>query len=185
MTAELLSLVNLAKAIGEFFRGRQQRRSDRINKIADHMDAVADSLQSAASTYASGRAPYREYIELQRYAATFGDVARVAFEDTDDGDEAYWAFVAVLEDSITTIAAVDARLFGFENVPFPGHLWNGKTPYIDGDESAAVENPPISEADLRPDPWWDDNQPDQPSPSDLLEAAGAFRAQANILRVKS
>lgn len=93
------TLIELLKAIDQFFRDRQTCRRIRWERIADHMAKVADALDGAAGAYKNGRAPYREYVKLQRYAVTFESVAREAFKG-DGRDDQFTGFVAIIESSL-------------------------------------------------------------------------------------
>lgn len=75
---------------------------------------------------------------------------------------------------------MDAELFGFKGAPFPTHLWQGKSIYID--EDSISDNPPLEESRLDERNSVYGPAPPQPSIAELEEAAAGFQAEASIIR---
>jgi len=189
MVVQVISvLLELAKNVGEFFQRRKANRREELDRIADYMDGIADVLDRTAEAYGGDEAPYREYIELQQLATSFETVAAEAFglevsggylSSDLNGFPEFAEFRAILDRSLGVIAAVDAELYGLVDQPFPNHLWSGKSRTVDLRE---VTNPPISESRLDEPDWRTGKVRGEPSVHELRQAAGAFAAQAQVIR---
>ena len=84
-------LVDVAKAAGSLAASRRTERRANWDRVADHLELIAAALDDAAAAIRAGEVPYRQYAALQRFAATFEDVAldalrNVAVAHRDMGD---------------------------------------------------------------------------------------------------
>ena len=184
----ITTLIELARDIGDFFARRKVERRQVLDRVADYMDSIADVLDRAARAYGRGEAPYREYVELQQLATSFREIAQHAFvlEEEDEpstGDLInFEEFSQLLTHSLKAISYSDMVLFGLIDQPFPVHLWDGKSPSV---ELEGLSNPPVGESRLDTPRFPTGNAPPEPSVHELLQAAGAFAAQARVIRSSS
>ena len=85
------------------------------------------------------------------------------------------------------IAAMDAVVVGFVEIPLPDEAWTGKSGLL-RQEDLPTQNPRAENArpkDSEPDPGFNPFGPHrapEPQVQQLFETAAGFRAQANVLR---
>lgn len=185
MIEALGPLVSLARAVSDFFRSRQAARVARIGAFIEYLDQLADTLDAAANEFDAGRAPYREYVELQRYSTKFPELVDEVFGNSSTSDSEQ--FAEILNDSIAVIEYSDLVLFGFRGVPVPSGHWSGKTPTLEiGDEANPSQDDaeftavPINRVTVTGGEQAQFVAP--PGPQQLREAASALRAEAVNLR---
>jgi hypothetical protein len=88
-----------------------------------------------------------------------------------------------LNEAIGVIAALDAVVTGFVEVPLPEDAWSGKSGLL-REEELPTHNPRAWEGDQLTgggiDPY--PRKAPEPQVQQLIETAADFRAQANVLR---
>jgi hypothetical protein len=164
----LTSLLELARGLGDLGNAEGARKREQWDRIADYMSQIAETIERACSQMRDKKAPYREYVMLQRYAENLRRVLAPAF--IGEQEQNLTKFQNLLDKSITSIVGFDVHVLKFSDLPIPYELYSSKAGLLQSPES--VVNPPIENANLDY----------QPKVEELEEVAAAFKAEADRIR---